>query len=99
MFKGVLDESLETGVMKLTEVKSMLAQLIEKIEKRAEERGEKRAEERGEKRAEERGEERGEKRGLKKAFQEIAKIMKSKGYPSAEIVEITGLSAEEIEKL
>lgn len=83
MFGKVLREEETERLTELTEVKSMLAQLAEDIEKRGEERGIKLGEERGE---------------MQKA-RETARRMKAKGYPVADIVDITGLSAEEVEKI
>jgi predicted transposase/invertase (TIGR01784 family) len=95
MFGKVLREE-ETGrITKLTEVKSMLAQLAEDIEKRGEKRGIKLGEERGIKR----GEKRGVDKGIKEGKREDARRMKARGYPVEDIVDITGLSAEEVEKL
>jgi predicted transposase/invertase (TIGR01784 family) len=91
MFGKVLSEEETERITKLTEVKSMLAQLAEDIEKR----GIKLGEERGIKL----GEERGEKRGEMQKAREDARRMKARGYPVEDIVEITGLSAEEVEKL
>jgi len=68
-------------------------------QRRAEERGEKRGEERGEERGEKRGEKRGEELGKRKRDLEIAKKMKDRGIPNKDISDMTGLSAEEIEKL
>ena len=45
------------------------------------------------------GENTGFMRGAAKKQREIAKSMKAKGIPTADIAEITGLSAEEVEKL
>jgi predicted transposase/invertase (TIGR01784 family) len=91
MFGKVLSEEEAERITKLTEVKSMLAKLAEDIEKR----GIKLGEERGIKL----GEERGEKRGEMQKAREDARRMKARGYPVEDIVEITGLSAEEVEKL
>ena len=44
-------------------------------------------------------ERRGREEGRKDAKHEAARKMKAKGYPIAEIAEITGLSPEEIENL
>ena len=52
-----------------------------------------------ERRGEERGEKRGEKRGVELEKRETAKRMKDKGFSVEDIMEITGLSDEEIEKL
>ena len=52
-----------------------------------------------ERRGEKRGEEHGEKRGVELVKRETAKRMKDKGFSVEVITEITGLSAEEIEKL
>ena len=41
----------------------------------------------------------GLKDGIKQGYREIAKIMKGKGKDINEIIELTGLSKEEIEKL
>ena len=38
-------------------------------------------------------------KGIAKAKEETARKMKSKGYPSDDIAEITGLTVEEIERL
>jgi predicted transposase/invertase (TIGR01784 family) len=84
MFGKVLREEETERITELTEVKSMLAQLAEDIEKRGEKRGMKL------------GEERGIKLGEKR---EAARRMKARGYPVEDIVDITGLSAEEVEKL
>jgi predicted transposase/invertase (TIGR01784 family) len=65
----------------------MLAQLAEDIEKR------------GIKLGEERGEKRGVNKGVKEGKREDARRMKARGYPVEDIVDITGLSAEEVEKL
>jgi predicted transposase/invertase (TIGR01784 family) len=83
MFGKVLSEEEAERITKLTEVKSMLAQLAEDIEKRGIKLGE----------------ERGEKRGEMQKAREDARRMKARGYPVEDIVEITGLSAEEVEKL
>jgi predicted transposase/invertase (TIGR01784 family) len=61
----------------------MLAQLAEDIEKRGIKLGE----------------ERGEKRGEMQKAREAARKMKARGYPVEDIVDITGLSTEEVEKL
>ncbi len=45
------------------------------------------------------GLEKGRSEGVAAEKREIAKNMKSKNIPNADIAEITGLSAEEIEKL
>ena len=45
------------------------------------------------------GEQRGEKRGLKNGLTQIAQKLISKNYSVTEIIDITGLSKEEIEKL
>jgi predicted transposase/invertase (TIGR01784 family) len=79
MFGKVLSEEEAERITKLTEVKSMLAQLAEDIEKR--------------------GIKLGEERGEKQKAREDARRMKARGYPAQDIVEITGLSAEEVEKL
>ena len=79
MFGKALSEKETERITELTEVKSMLAQLAEDIEKR--------------------GEQRGLNKGLKEGKREDARKMKAKGYPVQDIVEITGLSAEEVEKL
>ena len=47
----------------------------------------------------EKGRSEGEAIGLKKGQREIAKAMKDKSMPFAEISELTGLTAEEVEKL
>jgi predicted transposase/invertase (TIGR01784 family) len=107
MFGKVLSEEDAERITKLTEVKSMLAQLAEDIEKRGiklgEERGIKLGEERGIKLGEKRGIKLGEKRGVNKGVKEgkreDARRMKARGYPVQDIVDITGLSAEEVEKL
>ena len=57
------------------------------------------AERRGEERGEKRGEKRGEIRGVELEKRETAKRMKDKGFSIEDIMEITGLSDEEIEKL
>jgi len=57
--------------------------------------GEKRGEERGEKRGEERGEKRGE---MQKAL-DIARRMLEKNYPMEQIVDLTMLTKQEVEKL
>ena len=49
--------------------------------------------------AERRGEERGEKRGEDRKNREHAAKMKDKGFSVEDIMEITGLSVEDIEKL
>jgi predicted transposase/invertase (TIGR01784 family) len=87
MFGKVLSEEEAERITKLTEVKSMLAQLAEDIEKR------------GIKLGEERGEKRGVNKGVKEGKREDARRMKARGYPVEDIVDITGLSAEEVEKL
>jgi predicted transposase/invertase (TIGR01784 family) len=87
MFGKVLSEEEAERITKLTEVKSMLAQLAEDIEKR------------GIKLGEERGEKRGVNKGVKEGKREDARRMKARGYPVQDIVDITGLSAEEVEKL
>jgi predicted transposase/invertase (TIGR01784 family) len=69
--------------------------LAEDIEKRGEKRGIKLGEERGIKR----GEKRGVDKGIKEGKREDARRMKARGYPVEDIVDITGLSAEEVEKL
>jgi predicted transposase/invertase (TIGR01784 family) len=83
MFGRVLNDEETERITELTEVRSMLSQLAENIEKRGEKRGEARGEERGE---------------LNKA-QEVARRMKAKGYSLDDIIELTGLSREEVEKL
>jgi predicted transposase/invertase (TIGR01784 family) len=83
MFGKVLSEEEAERITKLTEVKSMLAQLAEDIEKRGEKLGE----------------ERGINKGVKEGKREDARRMKARGYPVEDIVDITGLSAEEVEKL
>ena len=83
MFGKALSEKETERITELTEVKSMLAQLAEDIEKRGEERGIMLGKERGE---------------AQKA-REDARRMKAKGYPVEDIVEITGLSADEVDKL
>jgi predicted transposase/invertase (TIGR01784 family) len=83
MFGKVLSEEEAERITKLTEVKSMLAQLAEDIEKRGIKLGE----------------ERGEKRGEMQKAREAARKMKARGYPVEDIVDITGLSTEEVEKL
>jgi predicted transposase/invertase (TIGR01784 family) len=83
MFGKVLREEETERITELTEVKSMLAQLAEDIEKRGEKRGMKL----------------GENKGLKEGKREAARRMKARGYPVEDIVDITGLSAEEVEKL
>jgi predicted transposase/invertase (TIGR01784 family) len=45
------------------------------------------------------GEEKGRKEGKKEEKIEIARVMKTKKYKVKEIVELTGLTPEEIEKL
>jgi pheromone shutdown protein TraB len=87
MFGKVLSEEEAERITKLTEVKSMLAQLAEDIEKRGIKLGEKR------------GIKLGEKRGEMQKARETARRMKARGYPMQDIVDITGLSAEEVEKL
>lgn len=53
----------------------------------------------GEKKGEKKGEKRGEKRGEKKTSLKIAQRLADRGFPLDEIVTITGLSPDEIEKL
>lgn len=57
------------------------------------------ATERAEKRGERRGERRGEKRGEERGIAITAAKMKEKGYPVADIAEITGLSPSQIAAL
>jgi predicted transposase/invertase (TIGR01784 family) len=83
MFGKVLSEEDAERITELTEVKSMLAQLAENIEKRGIKLGE----------------ERGVNKGVKEGKREDARRMKARGYPVEDIVDITGLSAEEVEKL
>jgi predicted transposase/invertase (TIGR01784 family) len=83
MFGKVLSEAEAERITELTEVKSMLAQLAEDIEKRGIKLGEKR----------------GVNKGVKEGKREAARRMKARGYPVEDIVDITGLSAEEVEKL
>jgi predicted transposase/invertase (TIGR01784 family) len=83
MFGRVLSEEDAERITELTEVKSMLAQLAENIEKRGIKLGE----------------ERGVNKGVKEGKREDARRMKARGYPVEDIVDITGLSAEEVEKL
>jgi predicted transposase/invertase (TIGR01784 family) len=83
MFGKVLSEEEAERITELTEVKSMLAQLAENIEKRGIKLGE----------------ERGEKHGEMQKAREAARKMKARGYPVEDIVDITGLSTEEVEKL
>lgn len=72
---------------------------MEQDEKHEEASRLKKAEERGEKRGEKRGKEIGLRRGVEMANQQNAAKMKSKGYPVAEIAEITGLSPSQIAAL
>ena len=61
--------------------------------------GEKTGEKRGEKRGEIRGEKRGIILGLKQGATQIAQKLLSKNFSVSEIIDITGLSKEEIEQL
>jgi predicted transposase/invertase (TIGR01784 family) len=99
MFGKVLSEEEAERITKLTEVKSMLAQLAEDIEKRGIKLGEERGIKLGEKRGIKLGEKRGVNKGVKEGKREDARRMKARGYPVQDIVDITGLSAEEVEKL
>lgn len=46
-----------------------------------------------------RGRREGEQRGMKRERRKLARKMLSRGYPTEEIVEITGLTADEVEVL
>ena len=53
----------------------------------------------GEKRGEKRGEERGEKRGEMQKALDIARRMLEKNYPMEQVVDLTMLTKQEVEKL
>lgn len=92
MFQNDLKEIRVDTIHDIMEVKPMLAELVEKIEKKNLKEGERRGEIRGEKR----GEKRGEIRGEKKAKLETAQAMLKEGIPIAMVSKCTGLTAEEI---
>jgi len=94
-----LEEESIDQINQLTEVKSMLAQLAEKIENRGLERGLEQGIERGLERGLEQGLERGLEQGVHKKAVEDARKMKEKMYPLEDISEISGLTIKEIQDL
>lgn len=83
MFRGSLEKNDIDKVHQLTEVKTMLAEVVDKIEQRGEQRGELR----------------GEQRGMKQARREDARKMLDEKLDINLIMRITGLSEQEIKEL
>ncbi|TVR63390.1 MAG: hypothetical protein EA426_00870, partial [Spirochaetaceae bacterium] len=88
MFRGSLESSDIEKVSQLTEVKTMLAEVVEKIEKRGEDRGKQQGIQQGI--------QQGMQQGMQQARREDARKMLKRGFSVADIADITGLSEQEI---
>jgi predicted transposase/invertase (TIGR01784 family) len=93
--KGTDDWELNR-LRKNLEEPEMLVDVVRDILKQEREAGEKLGEARGEARGEKRGEARGEKRGKERNTWQLARRMHSKGYPIAEIADLTGIPEEKL---
>ena len=87
MFRGTVHTEEIERIKNLTEVKPMLAKLVDEI--RAEEKRKGKLE----------GKQEGMLEGILEGKQDDARKMLYKGFPVEDVVEITGLSREEIEGL
>ncbi|WP_041401175.1 Rpn family recombination-promoting nuclease/putative transposase [Salinispira pacifica] len=87
MFRGSLENRDIDKVNQLTEVKTMLAEVVDRIEQRGEQRGV------------QQGIQQGMQQGMQQKAREDARKMLERGFPIADISEITGLSEQEIKKL
>ena len=83
MFRGSLENDDINKVNQLTEVKTMLAEVVDQIEKRGEERGM----------------QQGMQQGMEQKARENARKMLDRGFSVEDIADITGLSESEISAL